>query len=496
MAFNSPEFLLGFLPVTFVVVWLLRHFAGLPAARIWMFCASLFFYGWFEWRYLLLIGGSILVNYTFGQLVLVRQRAGRPAAAQALLVIGIAANLAALGYFKYLDFLVQTVSTTFGFGAPVFGIVLPLAISFFTFQQIAYLVDLHAGKGRDHDFLDFALFVCFFPQLIAGPIVHHTELIPQLRSPAAFRFSWRSLDLGLVLVLIGLFKKAVLADEIAPLADQIFAAADAGQALTLFESWAGLLAFTLQILFDFSGYSDIAIGLALMVGITLPENFRAPYQAASIIDFWRRWHITLSRFLRDYLYIPLGGSRRGRFRRYRNLFLTMFIGGLWHGASWTFAVWGALHGLYLAINHAWRWAAARLGLPPAPLRGAGGWALTFAAVMLAWVFFRARTFDGALVMIEGLAGLSGTWLPEGFGTAGSAARDAPEAAPLFSARSTHDLAGTLAVMGLGLVSALLVKPAVQMRAATRRLLLIPTSAFALKAAAFGSSGAGFIYFQF
>jgi D-alanyl-lipoteichoic acid acyltransferase DltB (MBOAT superfamily) len=483
MAFNSPEFLLAFLPATLGVLWLLRHLAGPRTAQVWLLLASLFFYGWFEWRYLFLIVGSITANYAFGQLIVARQVAGRPQAARLVLGAGVTANLLALGYFKYLNFLLGTVATTFGFGAPVFSIVLPLAISFFTFQQIAYLVDLYHGKGRDHAFIDFALFVCFFPHLIAGPIVHHAELIPQLRDPGAFRFRWSAIDAGIGLVLIGLFKKAVLADEISPLADQVFAAADGGTALTLLQSWLGLVAFTLQILFDFSGYSDIAIGLALMMGIRLPENFRAPYQARSIIDFWRRWHITLSRFLRDYLYIPLGGNRRGRFHRYRNLFLVMFIGGLWHGASWTFAAWGALHGMYLGINHAWRWAAERLDLPKAPLFGLGGWALTFLAVMFAWIFFRAETFAGALVMVEGLVGL------------GASAGHSP-ALPLFAPAAVHELAGTMGVMALGLISALLLVPAVQMSLATRRLLLIPTSAFALKAAMLGSSGAGFIYFQF
>ena len=293
-------------------------------------------------------------------------------------------------------------------------IILPLGISFFTFQQIAYIVDCAHDNVDTHGFFDYALFVTFFPQLIAGPIVYHRDMLPQIRSGDAFSFPITDLGIGSKIFAIGLIKKVVFADGMAVYATPVFEAADAGVALTFIEAWGGAFAYTLQLYFDFSGYSDMAIGLGRMFGLRLPINFRAPYKASSIIEFWRRWHITLSMFLRNYLYIPLGGNKRGRTRRWINLMITMLLGGLWHGAGWTFVAWGGLHGLYLCINHLWRFLADRSGIDlSASATGRfASWALTFVAVVIAWVFFRAETFDGAIGVLSGMAGLNGLILPE------------------------------------------------------------------------------------
>jgi D-alanyl-lipoteichoic acid acyltransferase DltB (MBOAT superfamily) len=293
-------------------------------------------------------------------------------------------------------------------------VILPLGISFITFQKIAYLVDAYQGKTREYNFLHFCLFVTFFPQLIAGPIVHHREVMPQFNEPRIYRFSYENLAVGVTIFALGLFKKVMIADNIALHATPVFDAAAQGTPLSLLEAWSGALAYTLQLYFDFSGYSDMAIGLGRMFGIRLPVNFYSPYKAANIIDFWRRWHITLSRFLRDYLYIPLGGNRKGPVRRYLNLFVTMLLGGLWHGAGWTFVFWGGLHGLYLIINHAWQALRRILGRPAGDGTRVGRWVgriLTFLAVVVAWVFFRAESFPAALAMLRAMAGFEGVVLP-------------------------------------------------------------------------------------
>jgi alginate O-acetyltransferase complex protein AlgI len=287
---------------------------------------------------------------------------------------------------------------------------LPLAISFFTFQQITYLVDAYRGETREYHFLHYALFVTFFPQLIAGPIVHHREMLPQFARNTLYRLNAEHLAVGITIFALGLFKKVILADGIAVHATPVFDAAEAGfVTLTFFEAWSGALAYSLQLYFDFSGYSDMGIGLARMFGVRLPLNFNSPYKATSIIDFWRRWHITLSRFLRDYLYIPLGGSRKGEARRMTNLMITMLLGGLWHGAGWTFVLWGGLHGIYLVINHGWR------KLIPAGnagrLRKGAGWTITMLAVVVAWVPFRAESLDGATAVLGAMMGNNGFFLP-------------------------------------------------------------------------------------
>ncbi len=311
-----------------------------------MVAASLVFYGWWDVRFVPLLVALTLANW------LVVRAYGRWRR-DAWLVGGVVMNLAVLGVCKYADFAADTLAELLGTAHHPFGIVLPLGISFFTFQKISYLVDLRRGDRHVYGLLEFAAFVTFFPQLIAGPLVRHNEIIPQFALPPRRPGVWENLSRGAALFLIGLAKKAAVADTVAQVCDPMFARVAAGAHPSLAEAWAAAGTYTLQIYFDFSGYSDMAIGLALMFGFRLPLNFAAPYRAASIREFWRRWHITLSRFLRDYLYIPLGGNRAGRARQAANVVATMLLGGLWHGAAWTFVAWGGLHGLALAANSAW-----------------------------------------------------------------------------------------------------------------------------------------------
>lgn len=414
MLFNSYEFLFLFLPLTLAGYFLIAR-RGQALSIAWLVAASLFFYGWWNPLYLLLLAVSIAVNFLFGELLGRAFAASRGGLGRLWLALGIAFNLGLLGYYKYAQLVASSINALTGSELFIDTIVLPLAISFFTFQQIAYLVDAHNGITRETRFAHYALFVTFFPQLIAGPIVHHRDMLPQFARPDALHPSVRNISVGVSIFALGLFKKTVLADGAAPYASPVFDAGAAGQTLTFFEAWGGALAYTFQLYFDFSGYSDMAIGAARLFGITLPANFHSPYKATNIVEFWRRWHMTLSRFLRDYLYIPLGGNRKGKLLRYRNLMLTMILGGLWHGAGWTFAVWGALHGVYLCINHAWGYFAKRVWqrgpLLPGRLVKFFSWSITFVAVVVGWVFFRAASFDAALAMLQGMAGMNGIALP-------------------------------------------------------------------------------------
>ncbi|NNF17936.1 MAG: MBOAT family protein [Gammaproteobacteria bacterium] len=404
MLFNSYEFIFAFLPITLAMFWVLRAKTGHGSAVLWLVLCSLFFYGWWKPIYLFLLLISIVVNYSLSRWL-------ADTRSKTLLVLGVTFNLGLLGYFKYFNFFAQNLSGIIPALANVEAIFLPLAISFFTFQQIAFLADTWQGKSDKRPFLEYMLFVCFFPQLIAGPIVHHSEMLPQFGMLRKFRHS--DLACGASMFAIGLFKKAVLADGIAVYANPVFQAAADGASPTFFHAWIGALAYTFQLYFDFSGYSDMAIGLARMFGIKLPANFNSPYKARTISDFWRRWHMTLSRFLRDYLYIAMGGNRHGTTRRYTNLFVTMLLGGLWHGAGWTFVVWGGLHGLYLVIQHAWtgmrrrlfgtrqsRWYTQQLAQ-----------LTTFFAVVIGWVFFRASDFDSAWRILGGMFGVNGITVP-------------------------------------------------------------------------------------
>lgn len=408
MLFHFLDFLLGFLPVVLAGFVVLGRFGRARLLFAWLTLASFAFYGWWNPPFVLLLAASVLGNWLIGCRLL-RSPDRR------LLVFGIAANLALLGYFKYAGFFLGTINTLAGTSWSAGDIFLPLGISFFTFQQIAWLVDAHRGEAAQGRLLDYALLVSFFPQLIAGPIVHHREMMPQFHHRHRFRIDPEDLACGLAIFTVGLFKKTVIADGMVLYATPVFDAALDGANPTLFEAWGAALAYSFQLYFDFSGYSDMAIGLGLMFGIRLPVNFASPYKAVNIVDFWRRWHITLSRFLRDYLYIPLGGSRRGPARRYLNIMITMLLGGLWHGAAWTFVVWGGLHGFYLAIVHAWHALRRSLGhdLSRSTLPGrVCARLLTFLAVVVGWVLFRAESFDAAGRMLAGMAGLNGVVVPE------------------------------------------------------------------------------------
>jgi D-alanyl-lipoteichoic acid acyltransferase DltB (MBOAT superfamily) len=413
MLFNSYQFVLLFLPLVLLVFFRIGALGRHRIAISWLVAASLFFYGWWNPAYLGLIIASMLFNYAVGAWL--GSNGTHPASRKTVLVFGIVVNLGLIAYFKYANFLVDNLNRITGLDYQLDTIVLPLAISFFTFQQITFLVDAWRGETSEYNFLHYCLFVTFFPQLIAGPIVHHKEMLPQFAKNSIYRFRHEHFSVGVTIFFIGLFKKVVLADSIAVFSTPAFDAASHGVELTFLEAWGGALAYTLQLYFDFSGYSDMAIGLARMFGIRLPLNFHSPYKATSIIEFWRRWHMTLSRFLRDYVYIPLGGSRAGKPRRYSNLLITMLIGGLWHGAGWTFIVWGGLHGLYLIVNHMWRWARQKVRWRTGNPSIWGKWLarfVTFLAVVVAWVFFRADSFDAAEKMLLAMSGINGVVLPE------------------------------------------------------------------------------------
>ncbi|MEO3473036.1 MBOAT family protein [Roseomonas sp. CAU 1739] len=390
MLFQSQTFILLFLPVTLALYYAT---AGSRTLRqILVVAASLLFYAAWDVRFVPLLVGLTLANWLIGQLHEADPKRDWP-------VIGVMLNLLVLGICKFTNFFAGTFAALLGMTFSPWDIILPLGISFFVFQKISYLVDLRRGQAHAYPLLDFFMFVTFFPQLIAGPIVRHNEIIDQFAADPRRPEMWENLSRGMVLFAIGAAKKLAIADYVSEVADRLFTAAMTAPASAA-EAWTAAAAFTLQIYFDFSGYSDMAIGLALMFGLRMPYNFDAPYRATSIRDFWRRWHMTLSRFLRDYLYIPMGGNRGGGAMQARNAIVTMLLAGLWHGANWTFVVWGGLHGVALAINGAW----ARLGWRMPVLVG---WALTLLFVMAGWVLFRAPDFATAWTLLRGMAGLEG-----------------------------------------------------------------------------------------
>jgi alginate O-acetyltransferase complex protein AlgI len=416
MLFNSYEYIFLFLPVTLAGFFLIGNRVHHSVALAWLVGASLFFYGWWNPVYVSLIVGSMIFNYAVGVQL---QHGGNVKFRKGLLVSGVAVNLALIGYFKYANFFINNLNVALGSAFYVEKILLPLGISFFTFTQIAYLLDAHRREIREQNFLHYFLFVTFFPHLLAGPILHHKEIMPQFGKKAIYKPHAQNFAIGITVFAIGLFKKVILADGVIQYVSPVFAAAEKGATLiTLFDAWGGALAYTLQIYFDFSGYTDMAIGSSLMFGIKLPLNFNSPYKSLNIIEFWRRWHMTLSRFLRDYLYIPLGGSKGRTPRKLSNLMVTMLLGGFWHGAGWTFIIWGALHGFYLVITHSWR--AFRenvLGHDLARSSFLGktiSVMLTMFAVIIGWVVFRAETIEGATRILQGMFGMNGAALPSVF----------------------------------------------------------------------------------
>lgn len=402
MLFNSYIFIFGFLPFTLLIFFGLTKFHLKRVATIWLVIASLGFYSYWNIKYLPLLLISMVVNYGVGTLINYAKRGSRQA--KALLYSGIFFDIGLLFYYKYANFFANSISDWFHINWSIPQLILPLGISFYTFTQTAYLVDAYRGETKNYNFLTYSLFVTFFPHLIAGPILHHSHVIPQFQRLRNFVFSHKNMALGLTWFTLGLFKKVIIADNLSPWVAPAF---DHANAVTFIEAWTGALSYTLQLYFDFSGYSDMAIGLGFMLNIQLPLNFNSPYKATSISDFWRRWHITLSNFLRDYLYIPLGGNRKGEMRRYGNLLITMLLGGLWHGAGWTFVLWGGLHGAFLCINHSWR----KLRIPLPKLLA---WAITFLAVVTSWVLFRARNLPEAVHILQAMAGFKGIVLPSVF----------------------------------------------------------------------------------
>jgi D-alanyl-lipoteichoic acid acyltransferase DltB (MBOAT superfamily) len=414
--FSSYVFIFFFLPISLGVFFYLGKISRQFAAG-WLASVSLFFYGWWNPAYVGLLLASICFNYALGMWIAKARVKHSLNRSKHLLAFAITANLSLLCYYKYSNFFLSNIDAIAGTHWIFSNIILPLGISFFTFTQIAFLVDAYKGEVKEYNFIHYGLFVTYFPHLIAGPILHHKEMIPQFCKESTYRPALDDISVGLSYFVIGLCKKVILADGISTFVTPVFGESS-GEQLSLAIAWGGALAYTLQLYFDFSGYTDMAVGISRMFGVRLPLNFNSPYKAVNIVDFWRRWHMTLSRFLRDYLYIPLGGNKKGSVRRYINLMITMLLGGLWHGAGWTFVIWGGLHGAYLIVNHGWQALHNMVGRNSNRSTLFGevmGRLITFLAVVIAWVFFRAETVASALSILSGMMGLNGitvsqTWL--------------------------------------------------------------------------------------
>ncbi|GIX40879.1 MAG: peptidoglycan O-acetyltransferase [Leptospiraceae bacterium] len=398
MLFNSFEFIFLFVPIVFFIYFLLAKF-NRKASRIWLVICSLFFYSYWKLEYLPLIVISIIINFTIGYFI--SQEKNK----KILLMSGILFNLFLLGYYKYYDFIIENLNLFLEKKLPLLHLVLPLGISFFTFQQIAYLVDSYKGETKEYDFFDYALFVSFFPQLIAGPIVHHKEMMPQFESKENLKINYKNIAIGLFLFSIGLYKKVILADNLGIIADTGF---NNPENIALFDAWLASLAFTFQIYFDFSGYSDMAVGLGRLFNIHIVWNFDSPFKTNNIQDLWRKWHITLSRFLRDYIYIPLGGSRVSKLRSYFNLFITFVIGGIWHGAGWTYIIWGALTGIGIILHKLWKDAGYNIR------NNFFAITINFIYFHLGSVFFRSDSLKTAFEFLKGMFGFNQIILPESF----------------------------------------------------------------------------------
>lgn len=400
MSFTSGYFILVFFPIILLVYWLLWQRYSAPLAFSWLSLCSILLYGWWDSTHLPVLVASLFVNYALG-FWLSRVPESKPRYKALSLALGIAVNIFTLGYYKYLYFFVDIVNTVFQTSYVATTTDIPLGISFLTFVQIAYLVDVSNGTSMRSSFLHYSVFITFFPKLIAGPIVRHEEFQSQLLA-ASNKSSGRAADIaeGLTVFAVGLFKKVVLADSLGRGVDPLFASISVGTDPSFVEAWIGVFSYTFQLYFDFSGYTDMAIGIAQTFGISLPQNFNSPYKATNIIEFWRRWHITFSTFLRDYLYIPMGGNRKGVFRQYCNLIATMVLGGLWHGANWTFIIWGALHGVFLSVNHIWT----KMNFSCPPLLGR---TITFLSVVLAWGWFRADNASSGVRLCKSLVGFNG-----------------------------------------------------------------------------------------
>jgi len=405
MLFNSYEFIFAFLPISFFVYFYLNSKRLTTAAKAWLVFTSLFFYSWWNIMYLPLILISILFNYTITNTMIEYDKSRRKYfSKKSLLHAGLLFNIGLLVYFKYMDFFISNTNTISGSDIELLHLALPLAISFFTLQQIAFLIDSYEGLVKEKNFLDYTIFVTFFPQLIAGPIVHHKEMMPQFANVRNKVKNYKNIAIGLFIFSIGLFKKVVIADTFAVWATQGF---DVATTLNLFEAWATSLSYTFQLYFDFSGYTDMAIGAALLFNIKLPINFNSPYKATGMIDFWQRWHITLSNFITTYIYTPIVRSF-DRLTFHKAMFatvITFLIAGLWHGASWMFIIFGGLHGLGLIINHYWKKRKIKLNVVLA-------WFITFNFVNITFVFFRAKEWDDAVKVLGSMFSLDNIVLPD------------------------------------------------------------------------------------
>ncbi|MFD0711936.1 MBOAT family O-acyltransferase [Paenibacillus sp. GCM10027626] len=409
MLFNSYIFIFAFLPVTVLIYFVLNRMRLSYAAKVWLALASLFFYGWWDVKYVPLILGSIAFNYLIGRLLMRRSAEDNDdtdgqatylnekavGKRRLLLTFGIVGNVGLLIYYKYADFFITNINDLTGTTFSLLKLVLPLGISFFTFTQIAFLVDAFKRKAREANIVNYVLFVTFYPHLIAGPILHHSEMMPQFDRLRSKIWNWTNASRGIYVFCLGLFKKVVIADSFAGYANDGFT-----NATKFVDSWIASLSYTFQLYFDFSGYTDMAIGAALLFNIRLPQNFNSPYKALNIQDFWRRWHMTLSRFLRDYIYIPLGGNRKGEARMLANQMVVFIVGGLWHGAGWTFLIWGFMHGVGTVIHKLWT----KLGIR---MPKWVAWFITFIFINVTWVFFRATNYDQAERILKGMFGMSG-----------------------------------------------------------------------------------------
>lgn len=409
MLFNSFIFIFVFLPITITVFfWLGRRSHAWAAG--WLALTSLFFYGYWDYRYIPLLIASISFNYFIGLHIAQTIMPAR----KRWLIVGVSSNLLLLAYFKYANFFLETISFVGNNGLPSLDIILPIGISFYTFTQVAFLVDTYQGKVKEYRFVHYLLFVTYFPHLIAGPVLHHKEMMPQFSDERIYKYSSENFAVGLTIFCIGLAKKVLIADNLAPFASPLF---ENPESPSLLLAWGGVLAYSFQLYFDFSAYSDMAIGISRLFGVRLPLNFDSPYKAENISEFWRKWHMTLSRFLRDYLYFPLGGNRVGTFNRYRNLMIVMLLGGMWHGAGWNFIIWGGLHGLYLVTHHTWAKVSRSLHFPS----DSDTWKLsatiiTFTSVCFAWVFFRSPDLATSWEIVQGMSGGFGVGLPEAVGS--------------------------------------------------------------------------------
>jgi D-alanyl-lipoteichoic acid acyltransferase DltB (MBOAT superfamily) len=390
MLFQSQEFALLFLPISVIGYYLVAQSAA--ARQYFLIAISLFFYGWWDIRFIPLLLSQIWLTWLLAR---AQERTGR----NGWLILGIVLNISSLATFKYLDFLIGSIEAAAGMTLPRAHFVLPIGISFFSFQLISYLADRMRKDAPIYDLRPFSLFVLLFPHLISGPIVRHNELVPQFDEDPRREGMPARISLGLFLFTIGLAKKVLLADRLAQVADPLFAQARI-LPLDFGEAWSATLAFTFQLFFDFSGYTDMAIGIALLFGLLLPENFRRPYLSTDLREFWQRWHVTLSHFIRDYLYIPLGGSRAGPARYVFATMVAMGICGLWHGAGWTFVAWGLWHGAGLVVCRGWK-------SLKRPLPSVIGWAMTMVFVIVGWVVFRAADFQTAASILGSLAGAAG-----------------------------------------------------------------------------------------